>query len=53
MSNKHSKMLGEWARENGHRKWDDLYHPENKSKRTLEGIKYYNRRHKVGKYRND
>lgn len=53
MTTKHKGMLGHWARENGHRKWDELYHPENKAKRTTDGIKFYNRRHKVGKYRND
>lgn len=48
MSNKHKGTLGQWARENGHRKWEELYHPENKSKRNHDGIKYYNRRHNIG-----
>lgn len=51
MSNKHKNTLGQWARENGHKKWEEAYHPENKEKRRLDGIKYYNRRHSQGDYK--
>jgi len=51
MSSKHKGTLGFWARENGHRKWDELYHPENVKRRQQEGIKFYNRRHKIGDHK--
>jgi hypothetical protein len=51
MSNKH-KGIGEWAKENGFKKWEETYHPENKNKRQRDGIRYYNRRHQVGEPKN-